>query len=70
MKKQALPYLEGRLQVVFIALGKELIRIGCGPVLVEVFQVLQVGSEVLVSVPTGAHEDELGLQLWKEVLFY
>lgn len=61
--KRALPYLEGRLQVVFVALGEELVGIGCRPVLVEVFQVLQVRPKVLLSVATGPCEDELGLQL-------
>ena len=67
--KRALLYLEGRLQVVFVALGEELVGIGCRPVLVEVFQVLQVGSEVLLSVATGSRENELGLQLRKEIVF-
>lgn len=60
------PYLEGGLQVVFVALGEELVGVGCRSVLVEVLQVLQVGSEVLLSVATGSCEDELGLQLKKD----
>lgn len=55
--------LEWRLQVVFVALGKELVGVGCRSVLVEVLQVLQVRSEVLLSVAAGSCEDELGLQL-------
>ena len=62
----ALSYLEGGLQVVFIAFGKELIWIRGRTVLVEVFQVLQVGAEVLLSVAAGAGEHELGLQLRKK----
>lgn len=58
-------YLERRLQVVFIAFGKELVGVGRRPVLVEVFEVLQVGAEVLVCVPTGSCDDELHLQLTK-----
>lgn len=38
--RKSLPHLEGRLQVVFVALGEELVGVGCRPVLVEVFQVL------------------------------
>lgn len=59
-------HLEWRLQVVFVALGKELVGVGCRSVLVEVLQVLQVRSEVLLSVAAGSCEDELRLQLDKE----
>lgn len=63
MKTEA--YLKWRLQVVFVALGKELVGVGCRSVLVEILQVLQVRSEVLLSVAAGSCEDELGLQLDK-----
>jgi len=56
-------HLERGLQVVLVALGEELVGIGRGSVLVEVFQVLQVGAEVLLTVAAGAGEDELGPQL-------
>lgn len=56
-------HLEWRLQVVFVALGKELIRVGCRSVLVEVLQVLQVRSEVLLSVAADSCENKLCLQL-------
>ena len=56
-------HLERGLQVVFVALGEELIGVGRGPVLAEVLQVLQVGAEVFLTVTAGACEDELGLQL-------
>lgn len=59
-------YLEGRLQVVFVALGKELVSVGRRSVLIEVLQVLQVRAEVLLSVAAGSCEDELGLQLDEE----
>lgn len=62
-----LPHLQRRLQVVFIAFGKELVGIGSGAVLVEVFQILQIGSKVLLRVATGSCEDELGLQLFGEI---
>lgn len=66
-RTRTLLYLKWRLQVVFIAFGKELVGIGCRPVLIEVFQVLQVGTEVLLSVATDACKDELGLQLRKKM---
>lgn len=59
----ALPHLERRLQVVFVAFGEELVGIGGGAVLVQVLQILQVGSKVLLRVAAGPREDELGLQL-------
>lgn len=65
-----LPHLERRLQVVFVAFGKELVGIRSRPVLVEVFQILQIGSKVLLRVATGSCEDELGLQLRQERDFY
>lgn len=65
-----LPHLERRLQVVFVAFGKELVGIRSGPVLVEVFQILQIGSKVLLGVATGSCEDELGLQLRRERRIY
>lgn len=61
--KQTQTNLERGLKVVLVALGEEFIGVGRGPVLVEVLQVLQVGSEVLLTVATGACEDELGIQL-------
>lgn len=55
--------LERGLQVVFVALGKELVGVGSRSVLVEILQVLQVRSELLLAVAAGSCEDELGLQL-------
>lgn len=63
MVHHAHTHLERGLQVVLVALGEELVGVGCGSVLVEVLQVLQVGAEVLLTVAAGAREDELGFQL-------
>lgn len=41
-------YLEWGLQIVFIAFGKEFIGIGWRAVLAQVFQVLEVGAELLL----------------------
>ena len=58
-------HLEWGLQVIFIALGKEFIGIGWRSVLAQVFQVLEVGAELLLWVVVGACDDELYLQLWE-----
>ena len=59
-------HLKGRLEVILITLGKHLVGVGGGSVLVEILEVLQVGAEVLLTVATGACEDELSFQLQGE----
>ena len=59
-------YLKGRLEVILVTLGKHLVGVGGRSVLVEIFEVLQVGAKVFLTVATGSCEDELGFQLQRE----